>query len=74
MDRDSFPQLLEGDTGWPVLKIPMSHPPDDIKIQVSESHIIPNAHDIDIRCASYSPISVFVNGTPVFNGDAPYVD
>ena len=65
MDREAFPTLTAGDTGWPVMTVPWVGRAD-VTVEVyedAEAGIIPV---ISIEApGSKWPVRVFVNGTEV---------
>ena len=49
MDRDDFPQLLQNETGWPVLRVPWGGRGDSVRVTAFEDSEFPSAPVIDIQ-------------------------
>lgn len=62
MNRDAFPQLLSGTTGWPQLRVPWNNclPQKHIDITVCENNDDPAIAMVDIDFPG--PVRVFLNG------------
>jgi hypothetical protein len=61
LDRDSFPQLLQSDNGWPQLVVPWGH--KALIVIVSEDTAVGSIPVVNITTADpYTPVRVRVNG------------
>lgn len=61
MDRDAFPTLTEGETGWPVMHVPWTPGGSTVRIEVSEDPDLGSRPVIKISTPGVEPL-ITVNG------------